>query len=139
MSRKSRRRRDTSAIANRRLPPLSNLTRGLSPLLAIEDRRTWHPEGAQRPARSFNQSQHRLLVPAVPTRRPQSRPGRVGSGYPKLRSPSPVVAFGAPEKVLVCVRRKQREEVLHAKRKTGKSGQKRPRRSWYSRISCKKG
>lgn len=41
-----------------------------------------------------------------------------------------------PKKVLVCVRRKLRKEVMHALKHTGKSGQKRPTRNQFSHIKC---
>lgn len=46
------------------------------------------------------------------------------------------VGFEEPASVITCVRRKQRKQVLHAKRKTGKSGQKRPRRNRNSEVRC---
>lgn len=44
--------------------------------------------------------------------------------------------FAVPEKVTVCVRRKQRREVLFAKRKTGKGAKARRRRNYYTAIHC---
>lgn len=38
---------------------------------------------------------------------------------------------------LVCVRRKVRAQVLHAKRKTGRAGQRKQRKSRYRDISCR--
>lgn len=107
-------------------------------LRTIEDRRTYHPEGPQRPARGFQRARHRLTL-AQPARPPQ----RLNKdGFARLRSlgdptRARVVFDGAPD-VLVCVRRQRRKEVLHALRKAGKRGQRRPRRSWYSKVSCKK-
>lgn len=50
------------------------------------------------------------------------------------KSPEP-----SPEReTMVCVNRQQRREVLHALRKTGKSGQKSPEYNWKSKIHCKK-
>lgn len=46
------------------------------------------------------------------------------------------VAFSAPRDVLICVRRKRRKEVLHAFRKTGRSGQRKPRFNRYSQVRC---
>jgi hypothetical protein len=48
-------------------------------------------------------------------------------------------AFRVPEEVAVCVRRKIRKEVLHAIRKAGKVGQRRPKRNFTSQISCRRG
>lgn len=130
----TRARRDTRSIANRRLPsPVSSPRSIIYPaqtdlidyLRETEDRRTYHPEGPSRPARSRFQSFHRLQTPSHD---PLSNPW--DSGIPTG------VAFQSPEKVLVCVRRKQRKEVLHAIKKAGKRGQKAPRRSAYSDIIC---
>ena len=128
--------RDTSEIASE---PLQKLLRpspiikntpiaAFSPtkiltntLRDIEDRRTFHPEGQKRPARSLNRSQHRLVLPDKKTS--PSLPHRV--------------QFDAPKKVLICIRRKQRKEVLFAKRKTGKGARaRRHRRSYFSEITC---
>lgn len=127
-------RRDTTDIANRRLPvyspvPYSPLPKSV--LRDIEDRRTWHPSGSMRPARSFSQSQHRLTTPNVNRRKSMQH---------KLHTPyvTQAISFDVPEKVAICVRRKMREEVLHALKKTGKRGQKRPRFTWYSKIACRR-
>ncbi|MBX2833765.1 MAG: hypothetical protein KTR28_02215 [Micavibrio sp.] len=45
--------------------------------------------------------------------------------------------FVAPQHVITCVRRKIRNEVMHALNHSGKSGQKQPRRNQFSNISCK--
>ena len=44
--------------------------------------------------------------------------------------------FIAPKEVITCLRRKQRKEVMHAIKKAGKSGQKRPTRNQLSNIKC---
>lgn len=95
----------------------------------IEDRRTFHPDGLQRPARSFNRSLHRLTIPKF--KKVFNRNTRT------YKMPSAHIMFENPKKVLTCVRRKIRKEVLFAKRKTGRSGQKRPRWTEYSKIRCK--
>lgn len=123
----SKARRVTSSNANRRLPSLSNSPRQLdleAYLNEIDDRRTFHPAGPARNAVSFHSSTHTLVIP--PTTQHPTRSVDVPAG----------VAFQAPHDVLICVRRKQRKEVLHATKKAGKSGQKRPRRNYYSEILC---
>lgn len=101
--------RDTFDIASPRLSvssvfaPSSAFTRS-SLLREVEDRRTWHPEGLYRPARSFNVPRHRLIVPAT---------------APLSKNVSPAVAFAQPSKVLVCVRRSARREVIFAKGRAG--------------------
>lgn len=119
--------RDTSDIAKRSLPlpfltsfpsPRPVFTTQLSlPLTEVEDRRVFHPSGPVRPALNRNGRQHQLKAS--------------GTLY------HPRAGFQDEHRVLVCVRRKQREEVLHAKRKTGKKGQRKPRFNYYSSITCK--
>lgn len=128
------------SITNRRLPrsvlSLVSPVPYLSPLTHIEDRRLWHPEGRYAPARSFSRSRHRLTIVSGSSRSHVSRRSR---GLPSLSSlPAHRIGFEQPERVLICVRRKMRREVLHALRKTGRVGQRRPRRNWYSSISCRR-
>jgi len=126
----SNKRRDTSRIANDfSLPFDMPSPRSMTYLSEIEDRRNYHPSGVTSPARSFSRPQHTLVTPGP------KNPDRVGNSIRSSTLPS-AVAFQAPTKVLVCVRRHIRKEVLHALQKTGKSGQKRPRRSYYSDIHC---
>lgn len=103
---------------------------GFSPLVEFEDRRLWNPEGIYAPAKSFDSSRHRLV---------ESRTLRKVSG--SLRSferfSPAAVAFARPSRVLICVRRQQRREVMHALGHAGGVGQKSPRFSEYSSISCR--
>jgi len=46
------------------------------------------------------------------------------------------IAFQAPAQTLVCVRRRTRQQVLHAKRKTGKGGQRKSRWRKWSTVRC---
>lgn len=108
-----------------------------SRLTDFEDRRTFHPEGAQRPARSFNAARHRLRAVWQPnvTFRP--------FGVPLIEATPYRVGFVNPDRVLVCVRRKIRREVMHAfaggmGSSLGKLTKffKKPKRSEYSSIHC---
>lgn len=96
-------------------------------LRKIEDRRTYHPSGPMRSARSFNKAHHRLVVKA-------SRPGR----KPKAASsfPPAKVQFHDPKKVLVCVRRQTRREVIFATKRRGKGSSARRKHNWFSDVSC---
>lgn len=137
----SKKGRVISVNSNRRLPlsrsPLAvsdfkPMTRQLD---LFEDRRTFHPEGKSAPARSTNRSRHRLQSPPV---KEAAFSHQDSLNYPSAHSVQPhaIAAFTAPKKVLVCVRRKIRKEVMHALGKSGRSGQRRPRRSEYSSIQC---
>lgn len=139
-------RRDVSnnPIANHRLPtrgfPQLDLIDYLNDLRTVEDRRTYHPEGDSRAARTVRGDSYYSLnsVPNQSSSRStsvslNSSGGRVRHTSPRLPE---ALHFSVPQDVLVCVRRKKRKEVLHALKKTGKSGQKRPRRNYYSDIHC---
>lgn len=140
MSRRSRRnysnsggRRVTPANANRRLPtpvtsPRSMVQLDLEDLLRqVEDRRRYHPMGESSPALNTSGRQHTLTYAPRHTNSTQlAKPSALPKG----------VGFTTPQNVVVCIRRKKRQEVLHALKKAGKAGQKAPRRSAYSEIHC---
>lgn len=131
MSKKSRRRqeqRDTFSPSLTKLSahPLTTVKvksgRPLFSFEAVEDRRTHHPLGKARPARTVNGVTSKKLNI------------KKSAGH-KLPA---VLAFAAPKKVLICVRRGVRKSVLHALGKTGKGARhsKTRRRSAYSGVSC---
>jgi hypothetical protein len=113
--------------SNRRLP-LGRVTRSPSYLRRLEDRRTFHPD-TYRPIASTRQG-HRLIVRDKVYSKQKTN--RVIPSHTKA-----TIAFAQPKRVALCIRRQQRKEVLHAIRKAGKTGQKRPRRNESSTISCK--
>lgn len=52
-------------------------------------------------------------------------------------APMQVIGFEHPKRVLICLRRKARREVLHALKKTGRGhGGGRKRRNAYSNVRC---
>lgn len=102
--------------------------RALSPVLyEIEHReslpddfRYWSPE-PKRTRRPTTLSGSSAVTKSSPRATPY--------GYQNL--------FADPSSVLVCVRRGQRREVLHALRKTGRRGKKGPyRRNLWSGVHC---
>lgn len=84
----------------------------------VEDRRIWHPARWGRPVLGFRRAATRLVVAPKP-----------------MRDLSARIAFADPRRVLVCLRRKVRREVIHALGKGG-GGNRRPRRKPTSEISC---
>lgn len=96
----------------------------MRPNLATQDLRSFDFDKASRPAKLFSGVAARVDV-ATPKKGTRS----------SKRVPAQL-AFTAPRETLVCVRRARRKEVLHALRKTGKGGQRRPRRSPWSKIKC---
>lgn len=93
-------------------------------LRMIDDLRSFDFEPASRPARLF--SGGIASVGPVPTSKTSQARGRVPYQ----------IAFSAPGETLVCVRRKRRKEVLFAKKKTGKGGQRKARWSKWSVYKC---
>lgn len=93
--------------------------------IGVDDRRTFDFDQVSRPARLFTGSTATTTATAVPKKTEGAR-----SRVPYQ------IAFTAPKQTLVCVRRQRRKEVLFAKKKGGKRGQKKPRRSAYSNVRC---
>lgn len=130
MARRGRRRRDDDD-AERDDFSIANLLAPLSisyspPLTVYEDRREFHPERDLRPARSFSKRSYSDVVSEPVRSKPRA-----------LLSPD-TFKFAVPKKVLVCVRRQQRREVLHAlklTRRRGGAGAR--RRNYWSAVSCK--
>jgi hypothetical protein len=86
-------------------------------LSLLDDRRQWHPERWGRPVVGLRRAATRLVVGKSPKRLP------------------PTLAFMDPRRVVVCIRRKMRREVLHALGKGG-GGNRRPTRKPTSEIQC---
>lgn len=119
---KDRRKRDIITIARHNL--LADTINRIK-LGQIEDRRLYHPLGQYRALREVNNARP-TLVPPKPSKRRRAR-----STLHQLR-------FKSPLRLILCIRRKQRREVLHAKRKTARRGRQGPhRRNQHSEISCK--
>lgn len=105
------------------------------PLYEVEDRRTFWPEEFDEtsfePARRLSGAPARLSYPSRAARR---QSGRRAS---RLDTFSPVIAFQDPSRVLICVRRQARREVLHARGFYGRSAMRAPHRNVYSSVSCR--
>lgn len=101
-------------------------------LALFEDRRSFHPAGPYRPAFSLPRSAARVVGSTGIT--------RSALNGAKARTLSPhTLTFQAPDRVVLCVRRKRRKEVLFAKGVGGsKKRQRKPRRNYWSSISCKR-
>lgn len=99
---------------------------GVSAPTLYEDRRRHHPDGYHRPALTVGQHTKLQLV-----RQPASARHLAQQKYP-----DPRLRFKAPERVLICVRRHQRKEVMFATNKAGRGGQRRPTRNNYTNIHC---
>lgn len=100
--------------------------RTVSPLGDVEDRRRFHPDDY---FQSWHETDGRMGGPLQ-----VARPSKILKRA--MRYMSSQVQFAAPEKTIVCVRRKARKEVLHALKKTGRGGNKPPKRNWLSDVKC---
>lgn len=109
-------------IASRRLLPEPVRA---SDYPAIEDRRSYHPLDQFRPVMNTIGGRAGPVTVAKPLKN-KSR-AMLAHG----------LAFSAPKNTLICVRRNQRKEVLHALKKTGRGkGGGRKRFTPYSKIGC---
>lgn len=117
--------RDDMSIANVSLrSPILRATR----LTGMDDRRTFDFEPQTRPAKLFTGSTASITVTSTTQKRKSpSKGARLGRAQ---------LAFTLPGETLVCIRRRRRKEVLFAKRKAGRAGQRRPRRSPFSGVKC---
>lgn len=125
-SKRSKGRRVTTDNANNYLLPFMADD---TPLMDIQDRRAFNPSSPYSPNVKTD------TLPARVRRKPKvyqhSLKKRLAKNQVHL-----VQSFFAPENVLICVRRKTRKEVLHAFKKIGMKGQKKPRRNVYSDVHC---
>jgi len=126
MSKRRRRdRRDDKPTSLAQLlgPPLLHRSPVLSSLGEWEDRRAFNANSPLRNHITFRSRSSADIVANKPTPvRQVSRP-----------------AFRDPQDVVVCVRRKQRKEILHALGRTGRGARRaRPRLTASSHISCRR-
>lgn len=107
-----------------------------------EDRRNWHPMGklhsagviGPRDARRIEDHYRRTVLRKRGLLDHLNPFGRFEGWLPASRQ-----AFKFPDRVLVCVRRQQRRQVLFALRGTGKGSRKKERKfNAFSEISCKR-
>lgn len=130
----ARRRRSSFVSVQRgtfvttRLPAVPLLRLPRSVLQLVEDRREFHPDGVFRPARAFGMRRNSDVVIG------QLSSGERGS----KRFGADLFHFAVPRKVVICVRRKERREVLFANRKTGRGARAPRSRNWFSDISCER-
>lgn len=113
----------------------------------VEDGRVWHPSGDARPA--FDTAMRpnpRIVLKDRPSLAPRwgSSPKRIKAAGGRSKRPvaralhtKAFRAFESPSKVLVCVKRKVRREVIHALSKAGRGRRSRPKYGPHSSISCR--
>lgn len=117
-----------------------------SPLSLYEDRRLWHPLGANAWPRSITSSDPRIVE--FPTPRPDIW-RKIGT-YPKPGLPwkkmaresqkyAPVttkLTWEDPYKMIICLKRKARREIMNALGMAGKTGFKKPKYTQFSYVKC---
>lgn len=121
------RRRTTDRNTSHRVEvgwPSVPVYRVRSALQLLEDRRLFHPLGEARPLRAFFM-RPRLVV----------RNANIKERRNKFSVPS-AIGFDVPKRVALCVRRKERREVIHAKNLTRKGSKGAKRRNVWSDIHC---
>lgn len=151
MARKNGGRRDNNNISNYQLPRRPSLNWNYVALNReiknfkkeswrdYEDRRRFHPLQASAPALSINQRRSLLTL----VQRPAARnPSQLNSGYSPVpqnifKQTKAAITFARPRRVLICLRRAVRRQIMHAFGHAGKGGQKSPIKNWSSAISCK--
>lgn len=153
MARSNGGRRDNDSITNSQLPrrpgPLkwdyvafnnyltNNRQQKWQAWRAHEDRRRFHPLQAAAPALSFNQRRTLLTVAKRPVRTTIQSPfGMDQIKRTIFKTAIRSVGFAYPRRVLVCLRRQARKEVMFATNKAGQGGQKAPIKNMLSKISC---
>lgn len=113
-------------IARRSLLPAYHL-RPLD-LRSFEDRRLYSPTSINWPKRILRKATlpARVIERSRDPRRVLAKTSLVKLG----------MEFNAPKRVLICVRRKQRREVIHALNKTRKGAGAKKHRNQWSAVKC---
>lgn len=123
-------RRSVSTLPSYRAPGLfvaSAARRATPPLTVFEDRRLWSPYRSLLPAGTLGSRSARRLVEV-----PRAASGLLQDPFPSLR-----LGFAVPKRVVLCVRRKTRREVIHARGFVRKGASSRVRRrNQFSEVTC---
>jgi len=103
----------------------------INALRVVEDARQWHPERQNRHPKTVHGQRAPIRARDKRYRSPAALLKRLPS---QTRA---VLAFPHPGRVIECVRRKIRKEVIHALKLQGKgAGSKKRKRDWKSKIRC---
>lgn len=146
MSRRSRRRdRDVSSDNFRDLvrealqperPHSPVVVRPLVRLKQIQDRRTWAPADEARAVTGRRaRIVHKVTAPKV-IRGPGGKPLRSASSFWSPKSYAPAY-FKEAHRVVICLRRKVRREVLFAFKRTGAGARSFKRKNEFSDVRCR--
>lgn len=112
------------------------------PAIPIDlDRRLFRPDESTRPPTTHSSLASRVVLKIITVRQKRrqfhakidkyTNPFHYPKTYLRTR-----LGFSVSRRVETCIRRKIRKEVIFAKRKNGKGGQRKPRRNFWSAIAC---
>lgn len=103
-------------------------------LQEIEDRRLFNPLGRFAPPKTLSGTPASVTV----RNKPPTAKQRASSFHNKVRSQTKaVLTFQEPSRTVMCIRRKERREVLFAKGGAGSRRMRPPKRTPWSNISCR--
>lgn len=103
-------------------------------LQEVEDRRLFHPLGMFAPPKTVGGSPAGIVV----RNKPPTPRQRASSFHNKVRSQTKAtLTFAEPSRTVMCIRRKERREVLFAKGGAGSRRMRPPKRTPWSDISCR--
>lgn len=110
------------------------------PAVLDHDRRLYKPDKTTRPPTNRPPAFARLAIKVVNVKKSKRQfHAKLNRFNPLYRTKShvrKVIGFSVSRRLEMCIRRHQRKEVLFAKRKAGKAGQRKSIRNFWSAIRC---
>ena len=110
------------------------------PAVLDHDRRLYKPDRTTRPPTNQPPVFARLAIKVVKVKSAKRQfHAKINRFNPLYRARShvrKVIGFSVSRRLEACIRRKVRKQVLFAKGKAGKAGQKKPIRNFWSAIRC---
>lgn len=104
------------------------------------DRRLFKPDESTRPPTAKKPLYARVALQVIHVRQKRRQfHAKLQTFNPLYHARSAIrtrLGFSVPRRLEVCIRRGIRKEVIHATRKAGKAGQRKPVRNFWSAISC---
>lgn len=119
-------------IANSPLRLPRPMTPPVFPLILLEDRRTFHPDGPRRYPAAFKASAVQQVFKDGSGRKNKALVRKSSTLY---TAPPQYVGFRQPNSVAICIRRKVRRQVLLAFGRGG-AGNRKGKRTYKSKFHC---